>query len=129
MSQILAISALAAMCTLAFVKTANTQVIMVYRPNDVYHVSAPRMTPSPVTTTYAPTITSTHVPVVTYYAPSSPVTTYYLPSRSVTTYYAPPVSTTVLSPVVPVATYYRGPVWVYDPTRILPRRRWRLVFP
>jgi len=111
---------------------AEAQVITTYRPTVTYY-AAPTVTyyapAAPTTTYYAPAATTT------YYAQSSdccgetvaPVTTYYAPSAPVTTYYAP--ATTVYSPVAaPVTAVTSGPVWVYDPTRILPRRRWRLVY-
>ena len=104
---------------------SHGQVVSYSPPVVTYYApveSVPRVTAAPVTTYYAPA-----TPVTTYYAPSAPVTTYYAPSVPVTTYYAP-APTTVLSPVVPAATVVRTPVWVYDPTRILPARRWRLLY-
>ena len=99
--------------------TYSAPVVTYYAPAD----AVPAVSPAPVTTYYAPT-----APVTTYYAPSVPVTTYYAPSAPVVTYYAPAATTTVMAPVIPAATVVRTPVWVYDPTRILPGRRWRLVY-
>ncbi len=122
----------------------DAQVITYSVPTVTYYAPAavaPTLSAAPVTTYYAPA-----APVTAYYAPSAPVTAYYAPATSiapVTTYYAPAASsaavtayyapaatttTTVLSPVVPAATVVRTPYWVYDPSRILPSRRWRLVY-
>lgn len=106
--------AAAAVTGLAFAADGSqAQVVTVYSPTVVY-------APVQSVTTVAP------APTVTYYAPSVPVTTYYAPSVPITTY--SPVPTTVLSPMVPVTPVYRVPTVVYDPTRILPRRRWRLLY-
>jgi hypothetical protein len=93
-----------ACCGLAAIPTASGQVC--YEPTVTYHAPA---------TTVAYSVVAS-APVTTYYAP---VTTYYAPATPVTTYYAP---------VPTVTAFYAGPVWVYDPTRILPRRRWQLVY-
>lgn len=68
--------------------------------------------------------------VITYYAPSVPVTTYYAPAVTsyyapapVTTYYAPaPVTAYYGAAVVPTYGYYASPVFV--PRRAY-RRAWR----
>lgn len=66
---------------------------------------------APTVTYYAPS-----VPVTTYYAP--PVTTYYAPAP-VTAYYAPaPVTAYYGAAVVPTYSYYASPVFV-------PRRAYR----
>jgi hypothetical protein len=106
-----------ACCTFVFLPSANAQCC---QPTVTYYAPAP-------TVTYS--VPSVVAPVQASYAPvAAPVTVYHTPSVPVTTYYAPycaPAPATVLSPVV---TYYRSPTWVYDPTRILPRRRWLVVY-
>ena len=112
-------AAMAIVCLLACSHLVSAQIVTTYSPVVTYSVPAatcytPVVAQAPVTTYYAPATTA-------YYAPAT--TAYYAPVAT-TAYYAP-ATTTVLTPVT---TYYQGPRWVYDPTRILPRRRWRLVY-
>jgi hypothetical protein len=79
--------------------------------------------PSPTVAYYAPPVAT--VPVTTFYAPpvaTVPVTTFSPVAVPVTTFYAPPAT-------VPVTTFHAGPVVGYDPTRILPWRRWAVFYP
>lgn len=113
---------------------ADAQVITTYRPTVTYY-AAPAVAPVaiPATAYYAPQATTT------YYAPA-PTTAYYAPAPATTAYYAAPAATPVTAyyapaavapatAVVPVTTYYAPqPALVYDPTRILPWRRYRWAY-
>ena len=116
--------ALVALGALVPVSTSHAQLITVYQP---VVAAAPAPTCCQPAVAVAP-VTTMYTPVVANYAPATPVVANYAPAVT-TAYYAPaPVATTVLSPVAPVA-YYGGEVWEYNPRRILPRRRWRRVYP
>ncbi len=107
-------------CLLTWGRTANAQVITTYYPPTVTYYA-------PAVTYAAPTIVMRPVVEVPNCSATIPFTTYYTPAT--TTYYAPAIAPAVVAPVVPVTTFYRSPVWGYDPSRILPRRRWQLVYP
>jgi hypothetical protein len=110
-------AAVLACCAFAFVPSANAQCC---QPTVTYYAPAPAVTYS---------VPSVVAPIGTYYAPAAaPVTVYHTPSVPVTTYYAPYYAPAPAAVVSPVVTYYRSPTLVYDPTRILPRRRWLLVY-
>ena len=125
----------------------NAQIVTTYYPPAIpqpvttyYAPSAVAAPAEAVTTYYAPSAVAAPSPTVTYYSPApQPVTTYYAPQpvtvvpAPTTTYYAPAVPTTTyyapVAPMIAPTTVYRAPVLTYDPTRLLPSRRWSWLSP
>jgi hypothetical protein len=93
-----------------YAPTVSTPIVSSYPVTTAYYA------PAPVTSYYAPTVTSYYAPTTAYYAPT---TAYYAPT---TAYYAP-VATPYVAGYAPAATPYvagYAPAYYYAPRVYVP---------